>query len=153
MKRAVIAGAIAGLAYAGLASPARALDLNAFRAQHKLPPLAMSGALSATAQEHARDLAQRQRLDHKNFRQRMDGVSSTAAENVAVIACARPDAKPVATFAGRACGCDSQSCAMQMWAKSAGHRRNMLMRGVSSYGIASATAENGRRYWVLVVGN
>lgn len=135
------------------AGPALALDLNAFRAQHKLPPLAMSGALSAAAQEHARDLAQRQRLDHKNFRQRMDGVASTAAENVAVIACARPDAKPVATFAGRACGCDSQSCAMQMWAKSAGHRRNMLMRGVSSYGIASATGENGRKYWVLVLGN
>jgi hypothetical protein len=29
----------------------------------------------------------------------------------------------------------------------------MLMRGVTSYGIASATAENGRRYWVLELGN
>jgi uncharacterized protein YkwD len=40
-----------------------------------------------------------------------------------------------------------------MWANSAGHRRNMLMKGITSYGIASATADNGRRYWVLELGN
>ena len=50
-------------------------------------------------------------------------------------------------------GCDTQACAMQMWAKSGGHRRNMLMKGISHYGIASATADNGRKYWVLVLGN
>ncbi|MFN3659519.1 MAG: CAP domain-containing protein [Pseudolabrys sp.] len=117
-----------------LIAPAQALELNAFRAQHKLPPLTVSAALSGAAYEHARDLARRGRLDHKDFRRRMDGIASTAAENVAF-------------------GCDSQTCAMQMWAKSAGHRRNMLMKGVSQYGIASATADNGRRYWVLVLGN
>jgi uncharacterized protein YkwD len=40
-----------------------------------------------------------------------------------------------------------------MWARSAGHRRNMLMKGVTRYGIASATGGNGRTYWVLELGN
>ena len=52
-----------------------------------------------------------------------------------------------------AVGCDSEACAIRMWSRSAGHRRNMLMTGVSSYGIASATASNGKRYWVLELGN
>ena len=135
------------------ALPAGALELNAFRAEHKLPPLTVSASLAGAAHEHARDLARRGQLDHKDFRKRMDGIASTAAENVAVIGCARPDANPAPAVTGRACGCDSQSCAMQMWAKSAGHRRNMLMKGISHYGIASATGDNGRRYWVLVLGN
>ena len=29
----------------------------------------------------------------------------------------------------------------------------MLMRGVTSYGLASATSADGRRYWVLELGN
>jgi uncharacterized protein YkwD len=40
-----------------------------------------------------------------------------------------------------------------MWERSPGHRRNMLMRGISRYGIASATASDGRRYWVLELSN
>jgi uncharacterized protein YkwD len=40
-----------------------------------------------------------------------------------------------------------------MWARSAGHRRNMLLRGVTHYGLASATGANGRKYWVLELGN
>ncbi len=119
---------------AALAAPALALDLNSFRAQHKLPPLAVSAALSGAAYSHAHDLARRQRLDHANFRARMDGIASTAAENVAY-------------------GCDTAACAFRLWARSAGHRRNMLMRGVTHYGLASATGANGRRYWVLELGN
>lgn len=154
IKTAVLTCSIAASSVVALAlsaSPALALDINSFRAQHKLPPLSVSGALSAAAYSHASDMASRKTLDHKGFRARM--VGSTGAENVAVIACARPDAKPGATFAGRACGCDSEDCATRMWAKSAGHRRNMLMKGITSYGIASATADNGRRYWVLELGN
>lgn len=29
----------------------------------------------------------------------------------------------------------------------------MLLKGVTAYGIASARADNGRRYWVMVLGN
>lgn len=115
-----------------LATPAFALDINSFRAQHRLPPLAASSMLAAAAYSHASDMASRKSLDHNGFRQRM--VGSMGAENVAV-------------------GCPDADCAYRMWAKSSGHKRNMLMKGIGSYGIASATAEDGRKYWVLELGN
>ncbi len=61
-------------------------------------------------------------------------ISSTAAENVAY-------------------GCASEDCVIRMWARSGGHRRNMLMKGVSRYGLASARSDKGRVYWVLELGN
>lgn len=131
MRGALLVAAVLACATA----PALALDLNSFRAEHKLPALSYSATLAGAAYEHARDMARRQQLDHKGFRQRMAGiVSGAAAENVSW-------------------GCADQPCAIRQWAKSAGHRRNMLLKGVSSYGIASATADNGRRYWVMVLGN
>jgi uncharacterized protein YkwD len=79
-------------------------------------------------------MARRQHLDHRGFRQRLAPVASTAAENVSY-------------------GCATQDCAIRQWARSSGHRRNMLMGGVSAYGIASAVGANGKRYWVLELGN
>ena len=113
---------------------ARALDLNAFRAQHKLPPLSVSGQLSGAAYSHAHDMASRRRLSHDGFRARVPMTGGAAAENVAF-------------------GCEDEDCVVKMWARSGGHRANMLRRDVSAYGIASATAENGRKYWVLELGN
>lgn len=115
--------------------PAFALDINTFRAQNRLPPLAVSATLSGAAYSHASNLARRGRLDHDNFRARMDGiVSGAAAENVLV-------------------GCDDAACAFRKWASSPGHRRNMLMPGLTHYGLASATGDKGRKYWVLELGN
>lgn len=122
------------LAVVFAAAPALALDLNGFRAQHKLPRLKHSALLAGAAYEHARDLARRNRLDHNGFEERMGMISSMAAENVLV-------------------GCRDRACAFRVWAKSPGHRRNMLMKGVTRYGLASATAQNGRMYWVLELGN
>lgn len=110
------------------------MDLNSYRAQHGKPPLQFSAELAAAAHVHAYDLARRGRLDHKNFRQRLGTVASTVAENVSY-------------------GCASENCAIRQWARSSGHRRNMLMGGVSRYGIASAVDNKGRRYWVLELGN
>jgi uncharacterized protein YkwD len=128
------AAACIGMALCGAvaATPALALDVNSFRAQHKLPPLSSSSMLAAAAYSHASDMASRKTLDHKGFRERM--VGSIGAENVAY-------------------GCADEDCATRMWAKSAGHRRNMLMKGITSYGIASATSADGRKYWVLELGN
>jgi uncharacterized protein YkwD len=118
-----------------LSTPALALDLNSFRAQHGRPALSMSGPLAALAYEQARSMATRKRLDHANFRARVAAVSSGVnAENVAF-------------------GCPDEDCVIKMWAKSGGHRANMLRGDVSAYGIASATGENGRRYWALELGN
>ncbi len=117
-----------------LATPASALDLNSFRAQHNLPPLSLSLALSGEASADAYDLARRNHLDHKASARGCGRWPRPRRENVLW-------------------GCDSADCAIRTWAKSAGHRRNMLMKGVSSYGLASATADNGRKYWVLNLGN
>lgn len=134
LRRFAVACAGMALCGAAAATPAAALDVNSFRAQHKLPPLSVSSMLSAAAYSHASDMASRKTLDHKGFRERVGSISSTAAENVAY-------------------GCPDEDCVTRMWAKSPGHRRNMLMKGITSYGIASATSEDGRRYWVLELGN
>jgi len=131
MRMIIALGLVAAIA---AAVPALALDLNSFRAQHKLPPLTSSSTLAGAAYSHAHDMARRRSLDHNGFRARMAGIASTAAENVLV-------------------GCDTADCAFRKWASSAGHRRNMLMKGVTSYGLASATGDNGRKYWVLTLGN
>lgn len=149
--RLILASAVIALA---LAVPAAAFDVNSFRAQHKLPPLSYSVELAGAAYEHARALAARGRLDHKGFKTRvLSAVSGMAAENVLYMTCARPDAKPVPTFAGRACSCHDQACAIAQWARSPGHRRNMLLKGITAYGIGSATSETGRKYWVMELGN
>jgi uncharacterized protein YkwD len=133
-KRSFVSASVAGIACILFAAPVLALDLNSFRAQHGLASLSPSGALGAAAYSHAQSLAGRQRLDHAGFRQRAQMTSGTAAENVAY-------------------GCATEDCVIRMWARSGRHRANMLRRDVTSYGIASADGGNGRRYWVLELGN
>jgi uncharacterized protein YkwD len=131
MRRGLV---IAALTLIVLADSSAALDLNSYRAQHGRPPLSPSGALSSAAYRHAHSLAARQRLDHAGFRQRVSTERGTAAENVGF-------------------GCDTEDCAIRRWARSGRHRANLLRRDVTSYGIASAVGSNGRRYWVLELGN
>lgn len=122
---------VAALALA--AAPAVALDLNSFRAQNGLPAMSSTAVLSSLAKAHADDLARRQAMDHNGFQERMRGFN-TAAENVAY-------------------GCDTADCVFQMWAGSPGHRANMLRGDIKHYGLASAKAANGQRYWVLELSN
>jgi uncharacterized protein YkwD len=110
-----------------------ALDLNSFRAQHGRPALSVSSSLSGLAYEQANAMAGRSRIDQKDFRKRIGPIGSTHAENVLV-------------------GCEDEACAIRGWARSPGHRRNMLRGDVSAYGIASVTASNGRKYWALELG-
>ncbi len=136
-RRAVtqrVLSALVGSVCALLALPVFALDLNSFRAQHGRSPLSSSGALAGAASSHAHSLAARQRLDHTGFRQRVSVASGAAAENVAY-------------------GCATEDCVIRMWARSSRHRANMLRRDVTRYGIASADGVNGKRYWVLELGN
>jgi len=135
-KTARIAALTAVLLAAPLAAtPAAALDVNSFRAQHKLKPLTQSATLAGAAQAHARDMAKRKTMDHRNFQARMAGVSRGAgAENVAY-------------------GCATAPCVYKMWIDSPGHRANMLLRTVTRYGLGSAVADDGQRYWTLLLGN
>lgn len=134
-RRSVLGGMLAlAAAFAILpAAIAAAEDLNAFRARHGRPALAYSSSLAALAQEQASAMARRGRLDHKAFRERTRNRGATTAENVSW-------------------GCDDSACAIRQWSRSGGHRRNMLRGDVSHYGLASATADNGRRYWALELG-
>jgi uncharacterized protein YkwD len=116
------------------AAAARAEDINSFRRAHHLPPLFMNATLAGLAYEQAHSMASRNHLDHDGFKERLGFSGGMHAENVAW-------------------GCDTADCAYRMWARSPGHRANMLLRNVSAYGIASATAANGRKYWALELGN
>ena len=128
------AATLALLSAAAFAAPALALELNSFRAQHGRPALSVSSTLSAMAYERANSMANRNHLDHNGFRQRFAFSGGMHAENVAY-------------------GCATEDCAIKMWARSGGHRANMLRGDVSAYGIASATGKNGRVYWALELGN
>ena len=110
---------------------ARAESLNAFRHAHGLPALHRSGALQAMAQRHARSMAGRRSMDHADFYSQR-GRAGARAENVAA-------------------GCANESCAMELWTHSSGHRANMLLADVRAYGLASA-GSGGTRYWCLVLG-
>lgn len=116
---------------AASASSALAETLNSFRHAHGLPALHHSGPLQALAQRHARSMAARRSMDHADFYSE-HGRAGARAENVAA-------------------GCASESCVMTLWAESSGHRANMLLSDIRSYGLASA-AGGGTRYWCLVLG-
>jgi len=86
--------------------------------------------MQALAQQHANDMARRDRLDHAGFKQHR-GPAGARAENVAV-------------------GCSTEACAISMWRRSAPHRANMMLGGCQ--GIASAVSASGRRYWAMEIG-
>ncbi len=134
MKRSALCPVLALAGAVALATPASALDINSFRAQHRRPPLGMSAGLAGMAYEQAHSMASRSHLDHNGFRRRFAFSGGTHAENVAF-------------------GCSDEDCAIRMWSRSSRHRANMLRRDVSAYGIASATGANGRTYWALELGN
>jgi uncharacterized protein YkwD len=138
MKLFRIASAMLAAAVAGCGTPSipstteTANSLNGFRASHGLSQLSIDGALAALANEHAADMARRDSLDHDGFMTRR-GPRGARAENVAY-------------------GCKETACVIQQWVNSSGHRKNMLIPGLTRYGLASATSSSGKKYWTLLVG-
>ena len=49
-------------------------------------------------------------------------------------------------------GCKESACVIQQWVNSSGHRKNMLIPGLTRYGLASAVSPSGKKYWTLLVG-
>jgi uncharacterized protein YkwD len=122
---------LAAIAFATFCSPALSDTINSFRHAHGLPPLHHSRTMQAMAQRHANSMATRHSMDHAGFLTERGPVGARA-ENVAW-------------------GCATESCTISIWEGSAGHRANMLLSGIRSYGIASASS-GGRRYWCLDLG-
>ena len=138
MKFVHIAVALLALTLAACGSlsltgtPETATSLNGFRAAHGLSQLRIDAGLVALATEHSADMARRDSLDHDGF-MTSRGPRGARAENVAY-------------------GCKDPACTIQQWVNSSGHRRNMLIPGLTRYGLASAIAPSGRTYWTLLVG-
>ena len=113
-------------------TPETAASVNEVRATHGLKPLRSDPNLTRLAAAHAADMARRNSLDHDGFMERR-GPAGARAENVAY-------------------GCSDVPCVTKQWVNSSGHRANMLRTEVTAYGLASAVAPNGRRYWALELG-
>ncbi len=120
------------LAVTLLALPAQAVDLNSFRKQHGLKPMRAHAALGTLAKAHAADMARRQSMDHAGFYE-VRARRGASGENVAY-------------------GCADANCAMTQWINSSPHRANMLRPDFTRYGIGSAVAASGQRYWALLFG-
>jgi uncharacterized protein YkwD len=88
-----------------------------------------AGASAGAAQECAASMARRDRLDHSGFQSRAKRYG-LRAENVAF-------------------GCTTESCAREVWRKSPGHAKNMMLPGFQE--VASAQGRSGRTYWCMEI--
>ncbi|MGA7387773.1 MAG: CAP domain-containing protein [Pseudolabrys sp.] len=86
--------------------------------------------MQALAQEHANDMARRGSMDHNGFASRAR--RGARAENVAY-------------------GVNIKQQAIALWWGSSGHAANMRLSGCKA--VASAVGRDGKRYWVMVIGN
>ncbi len=114
--------------------------LTDIRSSASLAKLKPDSKLETAARRQAEYMAAADKMSHdtgrrRDFATRMKdgGVSAPAAENLAH---GRMDTGKV----------------FQMWMDSTGHRTNMLDARFTRYGLAHATAADGRRYWALVLG-
>jgi uncharacterized protein YkwD len=113
--------------------------VSTIRASASLPALKPDSNLEKAARVQAQYMASAGKMSHdtgwrRDFATRMkEGkVAAPAAENLAY---GRMDTGKV----------------FEMWMNSSGHRKNMLNPSFSRYGLAHATAADGRRYWALVL--
>jgi len=110
----------------------KAATLNEFRTGHGLPALHTDPKMVALAQAHAQDMARRSTMDHAGFFEKR-GPAGARAENVLY-------------------GCSTEACTIKNWINSPGHRANMLLADVRTYGLASAKSKSGTEYWALELG-
>lgn len=118
------------------ASTGFAADLNAFRASQGQGAMSANAALTRAAQAHAEDMARRGYFSHDSpggpngddfvARARSGGCAmTTGAENIAN-------------------GQRSEAQVLTAWQNSSGHRRNMLVRSYTQYGLGRSG-----NIWVL----
>lgn len=109
------------------------------RTTASLPALKADRNLEKAARVQAEFMVSAGKMSHdtgwrRDFATRMSegGVAAPAAENLAH---GRMDTSKV----------------FEMWMNSTGHRNNMLNPSFNRYGLAHATASDGRRFWALVL--
>ncbi len=109
--------------------------LNAFRAERSLRPLVRNARLDRAAKAHATDMAQRGYFSHQGA----DG--SSAGDRIG-----RAGYRACGWAENIADGYASEAAAFAGWQGSAGHRRNMLGRNYTEYGLANTGGK-----WVMVL--
>jgi uncharacterized protein YkwD len=111
-------------------------DINAFRAQQGMGPLQPNAVLQRAAQAHAEDMASRGYFSHEA---RGGPNGRTFAQRARSAGCAlRGGAENIAT------GQRSEREVFVAWQNSSGHRRNMLGRSYTQYGLGRSG-----NIWVL----
>lgn len=93
------------------------------------PAIANCGLMQQLAQQHANDMARRERLDHAGFAKR--AAQGARAENVAM-------------------GNATKAATLAQWHASSRHAANMRLPGCKA--IAHAQSRSGRYYWVMLIG-
>ncbi|MBN9242740.1 MAG: CAP domain-containing protein [Mesorhizobium sp.] len=135
-------GSVKPVGEGGGASSAAAATVNAYRAEQGLPSLTPDAQLEQAALQQARYMAAAGRMEHttgwgKDFASRVkaNGIAGAAAENIAA---GRMDTARV----------------LDTWMHSPPHRRNMLDRRFTRFGLAYVRdSGNGEwRYWAMVLG-
>jgi uncharacterized protein YkwD len=126
-----------GSAFADTLSTTAESAISAYRRQHGLPAVKVDTGLMQLARQQAHAMARAGVLSHSvggSFQSRMSGTNrGIAAENIAV-------------------GTPDLSSTLDVWKRSSGHRANLLKRGITQIGIASAEASNSRKmFWALVM--
>lgn len=114
--------------------------ISAYRRRHGLSAVSTDARLMAMARQHAQAMAAQGRMSHSvggdfGTRLRRTGYLGAAAENIAA-------------------GQRSWSEAFAAWVSSSGHRSNLLLRGATRVGYASASGRAGSRYrtyWAMVI--
>jgi len=133
--------------YRSLAQPGAELDAKAaqsmisgYRQNNGLPPLSLDPALMKMAEEQARIMASRDKLDHsagRAFNERMKGSgfdAKIAAENIGA-------------------GYHTLAEAFSGWRDSPPHRANMLLKDATQMGIAAAYSPGSKYkvFWSLIL--
>lgn len=126
---------LCGGASAESAAPAGLIS--SFRLQHGEGKVKSDPTLNRIAHEQAAAMAASDVLDHSVLGPFSSRVASSgsrrSAENIAY-------------------GYDSFPKTLDQWIASSGHRSNLLMRGATRVGVASArSAKSGRTYWAMEI--
>ncbi len=129
------------LAEGGQLDPAAAQSMiSGYRANNGLGAVTIDPALMKLAEEHSRNMAARDKLDHdvgKAFRQRIAGSrfdAKVAVENISA-------------------GYHTLAEAFSGWRDSPPHRANMLNKGVTRMGIAAVYSSKSKYkvFWTLIL--
>jgi uncharacterized protein YkwD len=112
--------------------------INTVRAANGAPPWSYNSLLEAAARSQARLCAAKNTLSHDlgvTLRQRV-----TAAGYIGAVG---------ENLAG---GHRTLDAAITGWMNSAGHRNTLLSQKFTEFGLATATASGGKRYWAMIAG-